>query len=273
MKLAKTIPELIASLKLRKLTFKDEVKAEYFLIHNSYHRLSGYWQKYQIDPYDGKSNFVDNTTFEQIVTIYKLDALLRNLLRAGIEVFEVSLRARFAYHMAHSQKRPFLSLNPNSYNHKTSKEESKALLEKIKKKLDYDKKDILIWEAIEKLSFGTVSKMYSSWTNEKVTKKITEDFKLFEDYDSTITIIHSLVDLRNACAHQERIWNRRLVIMVPDKEYLQKFGTSNERSQWKIISVLMALVDEIEPNTNYSQDVLNLCKPNEKFFKGLIELK
>jgi abortive infection bacteriophage resistance protein len=186
--------------------------------------------------------------------------------------------------MAHSEPcGQFLYLNQNSYNNKVSKNENPGdLLIKINKEIKrssekfaiYYKKinePIPIWAAMELLSFTTVSRMYSRWINREVNKKVSSYFRLFKSYENSINVIRSLVDLRNLCAHQARIWNRELTYQVIDREYLQKFGPSNERSQWRSISILMALVDEINRNQNYSASVMNLCKQNEEFYQGLVE--
>jgi abortive infection bacteriophage resistance protein len=161
MKSAKTISEFIELLKSRNLILTDEHKAEHFLFQNNYYRLSGYWRKYQINPDNGDNNFKKDTIFEEILVIYELDTLLRN--------------------------------------------------------------------------------------------------------------VRSLVNLRNLCAHQARIWNRRLTVPVTDRNYLQKFGHSNLRSQWRIISILMLLVDEINQNDSYSKEILKLCEVNKEFYAGLIQ--
>ena len=103
MKIAKTIQEQIEFLKSQNLIFEDESKAEQFILENNYYRLADYWWKYQIDPDKGKNNFIDNTTFEQIIALYELDALLGNILQKGIRIFEVCFRSKFAYYMAHSE--------------------------------------------------------------------------------------------------------------------------------------------------------------------------
>jgi abortive infection bacteriophage resistance protein len=284
MKPAITVLEQIKLLKSQNLIFEDEAKAEYFLRHNSYHRLSVYWQKYKTKSGECENSFIDNTTFEQIVAIYELDILLRNILQKGIGIFEVSLRTKFAYYMALSEPNgQCLYLEKNSYTNKVLKNENPYdLIKKINKELERSDEKFIdhykgknesvpIWVAMEVLSFGTVSKMYSLWANKEVTKKVIRGLSLFKDYNSSIHIIRSLVILRNLCAHHSRIWNRRLIAQVPDKEYLKKFGVSNERSQWRIISVLMALVDEINRNKQFSCDVMKLCKRNQEFYKGLLE--
>jgi abortive infection bacteriophage resistance protein len=221
-------------------------------LENNYYRLSGYWRKYQKAPANSDDNFVDGTTFEKIVDIYELDVLLRNLLQRGIGVFEISFRSKFAYFMAHSEPNgQFSYLRQVSYNNNISNNENFGdLLEKIKDELKrsnekyikhYKSKneDIPIWAAVEILSFSTVSKMYSRWINKDVVKKTIHGYKIFKDYESAKRIIRSMVYLRNLCAHQARIWNRESVVQVTNKKYLQRFGDSQERSLWRIISILL----------------------------------
>jgi len=283
MKPAKTTADLINLLKTRNLTFADESKAEDFLFQNNYYRMSGYWRKYQVNPDEGNDNFKENTTFEGIVAIYELDALLRNLLQKGIGIFEICFRSKIAYYMAHSEASgQFLYLQQDFYNDKISKNEKlEDLLISIEKELNRSKEkcvvhyknkceNIPIWVAIEVLSFGTVSKMYSRCVNKNVIKMVNQSFKTLKEHIYAANIVRSLVNLRNLCAHQARIWNRESTAPVIDRKYLQRFGTSKERSQWRIISILMLLVDEINQNNQYSKEVLNLCKKNDAFYDGLV---
>jgi len=284
MKSAKTTLEQVAFLKSRNLIFDDELKAAKFIQQNSYYRLAGYWRKYQANPDKGQTHFVGDTTFEKIVAIYELDALLRNLIRKGMDIFEICFRSKFAYYMAHSEPNgQFLYLLQSSYSNKVSKgEKPENLLIKINKEISRAKErfaaddqkadeDIPIWVAIEMLSFNTLLRMYSRWANKEVNKKVSSDFKLFKGYDASMHIIHSLDTLRDLCVRHERIWNRRLIDKVMDRKYLQKFGPSDENSQWRVISILMALVDEINENRKYSCEILKLCVKNGEFYKGLIE--
>jgi len=117
--------------------------------------------------------------------------------------------------MAHSEPDgQLLYLRQNSYNNKISrKEKPEDLVTKINKEIERSKEkfathykermeDIPIWVAIEILSFGTVSRMYSRWINKNVIKNVSAEFNFFKSYDSSRHTIRSLVDLRNFCAHQ-----------------------------------------------------------------------
>jgi abortive infection bacteriophage resistance protein len=177
MKSPKTISEQIELLKSRNLIIKDEVEVSQFLSTNNYYRLSGYWRKYQINPNAGDDNFIDGTTFEEVVEIYELDARLRDLLQKGLGVFEICFRSKFAYHMAHSGSDGQQSyLQQASYDNKPVQ---KGMLDDLLERINYELKrskeryithytdkgePVPIWAAIEILSFGTVSKMYSRWS-------------------------------------------------------------------------------------------------------------
>jgi abortive infection bacteriophage resistance protein len=284
MKLPTTVLEQINLLKARGLVFNDEAKAINILSQNNYYRLTGYWRKYQINPDERDDRFVSDTTFEKIIEIYELDTELRNLLLKGTGIFEICFRSNFAYYAAHSvQNGSILYLEQNSYNNNISKDEAIGdLLKKINEELQRSSEKyvahfrkigepIPIWVAVETLTFSTVSKMFSRWTNKDVIKKVSQRFKLFKKYAEAIFIIRALIYLRNLCAHQARIWNREMVVKVADKRYLQLFGDSKERAPWRTISILMSLVDEINKNDTYSKKVLKLCKQNEEFYNGLIE--
>ena len=282
---AKTISNLITLLKSRKMIVENEEKANRLLLHNNYYRLSGYWRKFQINPDAGNDDFVSDTTFEKIIAIYNLDTSLRNLLQQGVGVFEICFRSAFAYHASHSKPDgQFLYLCEKAYrNDYISKGENpEDLLESIRTELKRSKErcvahyrnknePIPMWAAVEVLSFGTISKMYSRWIDREVVKKVSQTFTMFRDYSHTAQIVRSLVNLRNQCAHQARLWNRELTAPVLNRDYLQKFGTSEERAQWRIISILMLLVDDITRCPDYSKEVMELCSANADFYKGLIE--
>lgn len=284
MKQATTIPEQVKLLKSRNLPIEDERRTELFLLKNNYYRLSGYWRKFQKNPGINDDNFIDGTTFEDIAAIYELDAQLRSLLQMGLGIFEICFRSNFAYYAANSQPNGQLSyLELNSYNDHISKNERTGdLLMKIKDELNRsNEKSILhyknknesvpIWAAVEILSFSTVSKMYSRYTNKDVLKKTVHGFKIFKDYETAKRITRTLVYLRNLCAHQARLWNRETVVQVTGKKYLQKFGDSKERSLWRIISILMLLIDEINNDHSFSKDILKLCRINPVFYNGLVD--
>ena len=129
--------------------------------------------------------------------------------------------------------------------------------------------------AVETLSFSTLSKMYDYWADDEVIQKISNSFKVFQNVEVSSfgttsknhtwkselqningskesqsreileRVIHSLVALRNLCAHHSRIWNKIIIVQTPTRYYMEGQPKNLKKSPWEIISILMALVDEI----------------------------
>jgi abortive infection bacteriophage resistance protein len=204
-------------------------------------------------------------------------------LQLGLGIFEISFRTNFAYQISLKDNFGITYLEEQSYNNEIlSKDENSGDLlksinqeivsskEKFIKRFAEKNEKVPIWAAIEVISFGSISKMYSRWKDDDVKKEVSKRFKSLKNYKHTVGIIRSLVNLRNLCAHQARIWNRELTAPILNRNYLQKFGSSVERSQWRIISILMLLVDEINQNEEYSKKILDLVQKDNDFFQGLI---
>jgi abortive infection bacteriophage resistance protein len=207
---------------------------------------------------------------------------------------------------------------------------NESIKREIKKTLE-----LPIGIAVETLSFSTLSKMYDYWSDDETIQKISNSFKVFKNIELSgfgttsknhpcenklqningfkesqnreilERTIHSLVALRNLCAHHSRIWNKIIIVPTPTRYYLKGQPKNLKKSPWVIISILMALVDEIVVNEDstslhvkiknktinklsplqiisnlimtltskkdesYSTRVMKLCKSNKEFFKGL----
>ena len=81
--------EQLQLLRDRGMLIEDENVALSCLQHMTYFRLSGYWQIFAND----NKQFQANTSFEQVLRIYRFDQKLRRLVSSAIEMIEVSLRA------------------------------------------------------------------------------------------------------------------------------------------------------------------------------------
>lgn len=93
-------------LRERGLIVQDEAFARHYLAHVNYYRLTGYWLPLEAD--HANHRFRPGVTFETVLNLYIFDRELRLLLMDAIERVEVSLRAQWAYYMAHQH-------GPHSY--------------------------------------------------------------------------------------------------------------------------------------------------------------
>jgi len=79
------------------------------------------------------------------------------------------------------------------------------------------KKNLPLWMAIEIISFGQLSFLFRGLKRTDRNNISKDCFEIDEKILSTW--IHTLVYIRNLCAHHSRIWNRMLAIkpMIPNK--------------------------------------------------------
>jgi len=259
--------EQIALLKNRGLSFKDEAKTLNIFESVSYYRLSNYWQPFLKD----KQNklFKENIDFDDVFKLYKFDAALRRIIMAEIEKIEIAVRSKIAY---------ILSLSNGSFwlekeNIFSNSEMYATIISNIKEEINRSHESFILsfkkeysndippaFMALETVSFGTLSKLYKFLKLDKYKQEIAQFFCLsdvaFESW------LHSLVYVRNICAHHARLWNRQMRISpLPLKTHkntwLNNKQVSNNRIYF-ILSMIIYLLSIINPKHSFKQklDVL-----------------
>ena len=83
----KTAKDLVRLLQSRGLVINDETRAENYLRHIGYYRLSAYMLPH-LDSPKNKHIFKVNTSFQSILNLYKFDKKLRLLIFNEIEKIE-----------------------------------------------------------------------------------------------------------------------------------------------------------------------------------------
>lgn len=207
----------LLQLKNRGLTIEDESKALHLLETISYYRLSGYWYPLLADKQNHR--FKANATFETAFSIYKFDRELRLLVLRELEKIEVAVRSKMIYVLSHSLG-SFWYLDSANFSNPVK---HAGTLSKIG--IEYSRSDEEFvqayknkysdpmppsWIMLEVSSFGTLSSLYSYLqpTNDK--REIAKYFGLADKVLSSW--LHSIVYLRNICAHHARLWNREMQI-------------------------------------------------------------
>ena len=232
-----TYKKQLKLLKSRHLIIKNDNVACDILSHVNYYRLSAYGLGLK----DKNDIFNENVTLEQIYNLYKFDIELRHKVIELIEYIEIDLRTSIAYSLAFkygseaylrsdcfNDVEQFARFACNFYN---DKKRNRSLI--VRHHVDkYDGK-IPIWAVVEIFTFGTMSKLYSNLTTE-IQKKIAKTF--LQDADNYIIGVgylkgwlKSLVEIRNICAHFDRLYNR--IFLSPPKLYKEHsdMGIDNRR--------------------------------------------
>lgn len=266
---ALTYAEQLQQLKDRGLHVNDEDKALHLLETISYYRLSGYWYPMLVDKQNHK--FKPDSSFETAFNIYKFDRELRLLVLRELEKIEVAIRAKMIYVLSHSRGTYWYQetnnfRNPIKHADTLSKigGEYQRSDEQFIKAFQSKYSDSLppSWMMCEVVSFGVLSNIYSNLSPGKNKRDIAAYFNIKDRV--LVSWLHSIVYLRNVCAHHSRLWNRvmRIQPLVPRStrgQWLSNTNIPNDRTYF-VLSMIIYLMNSINPKhtiPNKFFDLLN----------------
>lgn len=190
----------------------------------NYYRLSGYLFPYRQED----DSFAPGTTLEAVWRRYTFDRRLRALILDAIERIEVAVRTKLVHHLVHhvpeQAKAPigaFGHLEINCFPGfksasdylkwrlklagETDRAKSERFVQHFREKYGSAHRELPLWAVVELMSFGSVLSM-ASHVLPSVQKQVAGDFGFPDEH--FISWLRSLLVLRNACAHHDRIWNR-----------------------------------------------------------------
>lgn len=211
----KTFPDQVRLLVSRGLTIPDEASAETLLTHVNYYRLSAYSRVFY--QRTGGELFVPGTTFNQIRGLYEFDRSLRGLISAALEPIEVSIRTAMAYQLGqkygafgHVDRKNFRDngkLRHSEWLDQMVKETARSNEVFIRhfEKTYREFPMIPVWGTVEIMSFGMLSKMFQMLP---VADKQVLAAPLGIHHDVLGSWLHTIVYVRNMCAHHARLWDR-----------------------------------------------------------------
>ncbi len=190
----------------------------------NYYRLSGYLYPFRL-PND---SYQTGTTLDIVWRRYVFDRRLRVLVIDAIERIEVAVRTTLVYHLTYYilpgatepagafgylDQRLFPGFKTASdflkWRSKLAMETDRAKSEKFvqhfRTKYGDEHMELPIWMVAELMSFGGMLTMVKNVAPE-VQKQVASAYGF--PYEHFISWLQSLMVLRNACAHHDRIWNR-----------------------------------------------------------------
>jgi abortive infection bacteriophage resistance protein len=223
------ISQQIEQLQSRGVVVTDIDQATRDLHAINYYRLSGYWypmRKLETCA-DGvcvpTEQCIEGTSFDHIVNLYIFDKKLRLLMLDVLERIEISLRSDVARVLG--EKDIFAHEKSEYFNNLTSvprlrqEQQFTSLRDRYRKHEQQAKNEFLkhfrkkysgnppVWVAVELWSFGTLSIVIEKMTmGDKRT--IANAYNLTPEV--LPSFIRTLAEVRNICAHHDRLWNRTL---------------------------------------------------------------
>lgn len=255
----------LLQLKKRGLKIFDDSKALHLLEVISYYRLSGYWYPMLAD----KKNhlFKPESSFETAFSIYKFDRELRLLILRELEKIEIAIRSKMIYVLSRSRN-SFWYLETANFSNPVK---HAGTLAKIATEYSRSDEDFIqafknkysdpmppSWMMLEVSSFGSLSSLYSNLIPGVDKRVIANHFGLSDKVLSSW--LHSIVYLRNLCAHHSRLWNREMQIqpIIPRKPHHDFMTQASYLSQeglvlplnnkfYFILSMVIYLMNTINP--------------------------
>jgi len=249
---------------------EDKLRLARLLTDNSYARLARYWRYLQIDPGHGHEEFQPGTIIDDLADAYQYDKELRRIMADGLQDFEVTLRSRLGYFMSvagatYTYRSPTLYRTQIMGKGNQARQARQELLDNIDGELERSREEFIVsalaksdtpplWDAMEVLSLGTVSKMYSLLTDENIRHTVARSFG-YPNARFAESVFRALTVVRNVCAHHARVWNRTSIQIPPP--VLKRLKTDPDKNiyqstPWAWLVVLTDLVDMIRRDHTYS---------------------
>lgn len=256
----------IKHLKSKGLSFADETKALHTLQNISYFRLKSYLKSSMYDRLTG--TYKAGATFEQAYELYKFDSRLRKLIIDEMEKIEVSVRIQMACFSA-GKSGAFWFADGGNF---TNQQQYSEVLNALKSELDRsDDENVLsfrknytnafppAWISLEVSSFGTLSRLFKLMAPGLAKRQIA---KVYGVSDSVFeSWLHSLVYVRNICAHHSRLWNRELRIrpLLPRKTTYPFIITPCRNTRvYYVLCIIRYLLATINPSTTFPSKLKSL---------------
>ncbi|WP_329004414.1 Abi family protein [Kribbella sp. NBC_00709] len=222
----------VGLLKSRGLIIDDEAEAERLLSVIGYYRLSGYWYSYR-RPLDGvlrDDQFLEGTTFGQVVRLYDADRRLKLQLLDALERIEIAFRVMIGFTLG--RRGAYAHLHAGNLDGRFTRSDGrqpstydrwlhKVLAAQTRSSEDfvlhfqhkYDGR-LPVWVMTEILDFGAMSYLFQGLQfadrNEIAARLGVLDRQGDGNGAALANWLRVLNYVRNVCAHHSRLWNRNL---------------------------------------------------------------
>jgi len=243
--------------------------------------LSAYWHPMLAQPKIAHV-FKLGSTFNNGFKLYCFDRELRKLILGEIEKIEIAVRAKLIYTLSQNQgafwyTNSSLFQNQNKFTTTLSKIKSEYNRTDEKFIADFKRKynDLMppSWMMLELTSFGSLSMLFQNLKQAQDKRDIAHYFGLD---DSTFqSWLHSIVYVRNLCAHHSRLWSRIMSISpqipitpanpwititnIPHNILGNPSVNINNRSYF-LLSMIIYLLNTVNPNHSFKNQLFQLLK-------------
>lgn len=244
-----------------------------------YYRLSAYTYPMRSG---GSDAFQPGATLREAVAMHDFDHRLRKVLLPALQTIEIALRTRVAYALgkhgplahlsAEGLDRAKCNETPGGPDHTGTKYEvwrneydrlqSKAMSEEYVQHfvLNYGG-EVPVWAATEFMTMGSLIALFRLM-KDKDANRIARDLGV-KDQKVLFGWLKALNVLRNHCAHNARVWNRKTIYpptkvnvhMVEDD--LHHLAGADSSRLYFLVAITAYLLRRIDPDSRLVSDVIS----------------
>jgi len=295
-----TIEEQIKLIESRGLFFENKTNATRHLSNISYYRLSAYMIPFKEKDNAGKAldKFKPDTSWNDIITLYRFDRKFRLLIFDAIERIEIGLRTQLIYQLSqkygshwHTNESIFKPITYKDKKTGTIKNRNIYLEinKHIQEQLESNKSTEFIkhyvskynnpptppsWMSVEIMYFNQLSLICNALKNPKDLTDLANFYSLpkgtFTSWLLTINYI------RNICAHHSRLWNITLQVQPAKlnfsktKKWISASATAQSSKMYYTICTVLYFLQTINPNTKFKLHLSNLFNEFPSVNKGFM---
>ena len=255
----RNLEEQIEILKNKGLKINNESYAKDVLLRENYFFLNGYRYLFMYSNTDKR--FLENTTFEELYSMFLFDRNIRNIIFKNLLIIE-----KYGY-----KERDYLK-EKNFTRRPEKKKQVKDLISKMQRQIRINSRDhtatmhyadnygyIPMWILVKVLSFGIVSEMYS-------ILKDDDQIQIAKVYhvspDSLITYLPILANYRNLCAHEDILFDNKTQKQIEDTIYHQLLNIQKEEDEYIYgkcdLFSLLIIMKELLVNEEFKSMIIEL---------------
>ncbi|MCL2037098.1 MAG: Abi family protein [Oscillospiraceae bacterium] len=264
-----TISEQVRKLQERRMLIADTQKAYETLETINYYRLIHYSAVFLEE---NGQHYKEGTRFEDTIRIYDFDRKLRNVILVALEEIEIAVRAAISnYHAVRYGAVGYRNGDSfdRRHNHRAFMSKIGHMISKnanlvfVRHYNDKHKGEFPLWVMMEMFSFGMLVFFYQDL--KIADKRAISDYYFNLDHRIIENWLQGLADLRNHCAHYNRLYANPLsrelkpLEITQPREYemgdklfdyllviktLHKNADTREKWTKSFVAVMEALFDE-----------------------------
>lgn len=226
----------IGILKSRGLTIHNKKFAKQIIRRVNYYNLINGYKDLFLLPGTTYETFRPNSTLEEIYALYEFDRQLRILTLEYLLALEKEVKSLIAYsfskkygHKNYLKLENFDCASPNKYEHVCDL--LSHLYKAISRNINYDlsithyvngKNYVPLWVLMNSLSFGDMSKFCTNM-HQKERNDVAKHLKWGLRDNELANCLAVLTNIRNRCAHDERLYSYLSSASLFNNKYLRYF--------------------------------------------------